>query len=187
MKDEKDIIGFIDDIIDGDPKLAAFEKDWGPLASFLNEYEHLKAKKGLTQKDIANACGTTQSAISRLERMRGKPAYELLRKLSAAVGGELYLSPLADVSVTLPVDLQDKARSIAEKQGLKTQDLLENLLREGIINAEYRDAFGEANCTVLIALGGYDIPHGEYGGNCSTEGDRTISTNPADCSWGTAV
>ena len=187
MKDEKDIIGFIDDIIESDSKLAAFEQDRGPLASFLNDYEHLKAEKGLTQKDIASICGTTQSAISRLERMRGKPAYELLKKLSVAVGGELYLSPMADVSVTLPVDLQETARHIAEKRGMKTKDLLQGLLRDGISNAEYRDAFGEENYTVLIALEGRDIPHGQYGGGCSTEGDRTISTNPADCSWGTAV
>ncbi len=187
MKDEKDIIGFIDDIIANDSKLAAFEQDWGPLSSFLNEYEHLKAEKGLTQKDIASACGTTQSAISRLERMRGKPAYELLKRLSVAVGGELYLSPMADVSVTLPVDLQETARRIADKRGMKTQDLLQNLLREGISNAEYQDAFGESNYKLLLTLGNHEIPPGQYGGGCSAEGDRTISTNLADCSWGTAV
>lgn len=187
MKDEKDIIGFIDETIENDSKLTTFEQNWGPLASFLNEYEHLKAEKGLTQKDIAKACGTTQSAISRLERMHGKPAYELLRKLSVAAGGKLYLSPMADVTVTLPLDLQETARSIAAKRGMKPQDLLENLLRDGITNAEYQDAFGEANYTMLINLGNREITMGQYGGECTTEGSYTIPTNPTECSWSTAV
>lgn len=158
MKEEKDIIGFLDDIIENDPNLKAFEQDWGPLAIFLNEYEHLKAVKNLTQKDIAKACCTTQSAISRLERMRGKPAYELLKRLSAAVGGELYLSPLADVSLTLPVDLQETARLIATKRGMKTQDFLQNVLREGIAKAEYNDAFSESNHAEIITLSKREIP-----------------------------
>jgi len=185
-KREKDIIDFIDDIFETDPKLNEFKQNWGPLASFLNQYEHLKTEKELTQKDIAAACGTTQSAISRLERMRGKPTYELLRKLSAAVEGKLYLSPVTDVSVTLPLDLQDRARRLAARHGKETNDFLLDILRTEITNAEYRDAFAESDYKILVTIGDPEIPMGEYGNTRIVQG-KTSDHPLTDCLWGSAV
>ena len=186
-KDENDIVGFMDELIDGDESLQKFEKEWGALSSFLVDYEYLKEKNNLTQKDIAQACGTTQSAISRLERMRGKPAYTLLNRLSEAVGGKLYISPVADVSVTLPLDLQDKARQIAEKKGVSTQDLLHTLLREGIKNIEYSNAFGEIDCSQVISLSKKNIKPGEYKVNEPTKGIIPTGDYPYDLLLETAV
>lgn len=186
-KDENDIVGFMDELIDGDESLQKFEKEWGALSSFLVDYEYLKEKNNLTQKDIAQACGTTQSAISRLERMRGKPAYTLLNRISKAVGGKLYISPVADVSVTLPLDLQDKARQIAEKKGVSTQDLLHTLLRDGIKNIEYSNAFGDGDCSHVIKLKNINLQPGEYKVNEPTKGIIPTSDYPYDLLLETAV
>ncbi len=132
----KDIDGFLNEMIEDNAKLHEYQKTWGALSSFLNDYEHLKGLRHLTQKDIAAACGTTQSAISRLERLRGKPTYELLRRLSEAVGGSLFVSPMADTTVTLPYDLRDRARSLAKKKSVRVDELMHALLREAIDNAE---------------------------------------------------
>lgn len=121
-----------EDIRDFDVNYAEFERIWGSLSSFLVDYEHLKGLKKLTQAEIAKDCGTTQSAISRFERMRGKPTYELLRKLSNAVGGELFVTPLADVTVTLPYDLHETVRSVAASKNVSIQDYMNKVLREGV-------------------------------------------------------
>ena len=44
-KDENDIVGFMDELIDGDESLQKFEKEWGALSSFLVDYEYLRKKQ----------------------------------------------------------------------------------------------------------------------------------------------
>jgi transcriptional regulator with XRE-family HTH domain len=107
-----------------------FKKAWGALASFLTDYEHLKGLHGLTQKTIAEKAQTSQSAISRMQSMKGGgPTYNDLQRLSNAVGGDLFITPLADVTITLPYDLQDKARQIASDRGVSVQEFLKDLIR----------------------------------------------------------
>lgn len=179
--DGKDIIGFLNETIENDARLCEYEKAWGALTSFLNDYEHLKGVRKLTQKDIAAACGTTQSAISRLERLRGKPTYELLRRLSEAVGGSLFVSPMADATVTLPYDLQDRAMCLAEKKGLRVDELMRAMLREAIDNAEYRDECNGAKFELIISSSENMIPIGQYaegvltGGNIGDEAASAYS------------
>jgi len=123
MGEKKDeVLSFIDDVVEGNEPLRAFEATWGALASFLTDYEHLKGLKNLTQSDVAALAGTTQSAISRLERMKGKPTYELLRRLSDAVGGDFYLTPMAEMTITVPYDLQDAVRKSSEQKGVAVKD-----------------------------------------------------------------
>jgi len=168
--DGKDIIGFLDETIEGNTESREYEMTWGALASFLNDYEHLKGTRGLTQKDIAASCGTTQSAISRLERMRGKPTYELLRRLSEAVGGSLFVSPMADFSITLPYDLHDRARSLAEKKAVRVDELMHAMLREAIDNAEYRDECNGTKFELVICGSESEIPVGQYAHDVLTGG-----------------
>lgn len=155
MKNEKDeVLGFLDELREHDPEYAKYSKVWGALASFLNDYELLKGLNKLTQADIAKKCATTQSAISRLERMKGKPTYELLRRLSTAVGGELFITPLGDVTITLPYDLHEKARDLAKEQEVSTHELLANILREGIESIEYTssDQFETFNASIMSRI-----------------------------------
>jgi len=177
-KDGKDIVGFLNETIENDAELREYEKTWGALTSFLNDYEHLKGLRHLTQKDIASACGTTQSAISRLERLRGKPTYELLRRLSESVGGSLFVSPMADVTVTLPYDLQDRARCLANKKDVQVDELMYSMLREAIENAEYRDECNGTKFELIISGSEKSIPVGQYAHDvvtCGTIGDEASS------------
>ena len=49
----------------------------------------LRTEAGLTQAELAERMGTTQSAIARMEGGGTRPTLETLEKLAVAVGGEL--------------------------------------------------------------------------------------------------
>ncbi|MEI8095806.1 MAG: helix-turn-helix domain-containing protein [Spirochaetales bacterium] len=103
-----------------------------PLANFLTDYEYLKQRSGLTQKQIAERASTSQSAISRLENMRGLPAYDLLVRISEAVGGELVVSPMGEFTFTLPYDIQESAKNTARVQGLGLVEWMNQEIRKGL-------------------------------------------------------
>ena len=50
-----------------------------------------RIKKGLTQKELAVAIGTKQSAISRFESGSGNPTLSFIEKISNTLGFELSL------------------------------------------------------------------------------------------------
>lgn len=49
----------------------------------------LRTEAGLTQAELAERMGTTQSAVARMEGGGTRPTLESLEKLASAVGGEL--------------------------------------------------------------------------------------------------
>lgn len=61
---------------------------WGALAAQLIAY---RAETGITQSELARRCGTTQSAIARLETAEHIPRLDTLAKVVHALGGELVL------------------------------------------------------------------------------------------------
>ncbi|MBN2433772.1 MAG: helix-turn-helix transcriptional regulator [Spirochaetes bacterium] len=130
---------FFEELTKEDKAYYTYKKIWGPLASFLTDYEHLKGLNGLTQENIAQKAGTTQSAISRFERMKGKPAYELLRKISEAAGGELFITPLANVSLTLPYDLHDMVLERAEQENKTVQKFVSDIVRRELETSVYEE------------------------------------------------
>ena len=46
----------------------------------------IRNKKGMTQAELAEACGITQKAISAIEVARRRPSFEVLIKLAKALG-----------------------------------------------------------------------------------------------------
>ena len=100
------------------------------LASFIVDYEYLKNKQSYSQDNIARKAGTTQSAISRLVRMKGRPTYDLLQRVSSAVDGKLFISPLGEFTTTLNYEFHDRAISYAEKEGVEVSTLLRRILNE---------------------------------------------------------
>ena len=100
------------------------------LASFITDYEHLKSLNGYSQKEIADKAGTTQSAISRFLRMKGKPTYDLLRRVSSAAGGKLLVTPFGLYSVTLQYEFHDIADKIASEAGMDVPELLKKILND---------------------------------------------------------
>lgn len=57
--------------------------------SFLDEVLKARASAGLTQAELAERVGTTQSAIARLESGVGKPSVATLQRYASALGYRL--------------------------------------------------------------------------------------------------
>lgn len=77
-------------------------KEWFKNPDFVREYDALeeefalasqligaRARAGLTQEELAQRMGTSQSAIARLESGRSRPSTRTLEKLAAATGSKL--------------------------------------------------------------------------------------------------
>ena len=84
-------------------------KEWFKDPEFVREYEALeeefalasavigaRAHAGLTQEELAERMGTSQSTIARLESGRSRPSTTTLTKLAAATGTKLRLSFVPD-------------------------------------------------------------------------------------------
>jgi ribosome-binding protein aMBF1 (putative translation factor) len=89
-------------------KTIPFEKlaaKWRKDPAFMREYNALeeefalataligaRAQAGLTQAELAERMGTTQSAIARMEGGKGRPSTSTLAKLAKATGTRLRVS-----------------------------------------------------------------------------------------------
>jgi transcriptional regulator with XRE-family HTH domain len=67
---------------------AAYE-DEARIAAFRDLVYRLRSDADLTQAELAQRMGTTQSAIARIEGGGTRPTLETLEKLASAIGGEL--------------------------------------------------------------------------------------------------
>ena len=56
------------------------------------EIRALREKKGLSQRELAERVGTTQSAIARLEAGKVSPSLPTLDKIATALGAEVSLT-----------------------------------------------------------------------------------------------
>lgn len=83
--------------------------EWRKDPEYVREYEALeeefalagavigaRAHAGLTQEQLAQRMGTSQSAIARLESGRSRPSTTTLAKLAAATGTKLRVSFVPD-------------------------------------------------------------------------------------------
>lgn len=52
----------------------------------------LRIRRGLTQQQLAERVGTTQSSIARLEHGKTKPTLETLARIAVALGGRVRVS-----------------------------------------------------------------------------------------------
>lgn len=62
------------------------------LAAFRDLVYRIRTEAGLTQAQLAELMGTTQSAIARLEGGGARPSLDTLEKLAAAVGADLVIA-----------------------------------------------------------------------------------------------
>ena len=63
--------------------------DEARVSAFRELVFRLRTEAGLTQAELAERMGTTQSAVARLEGGGTRPTLETLEKVAVAVGGEL--------------------------------------------------------------------------------------------------
>ena len=122
------------EIFSNDANTTTQYKQWSDevdaLSSFLFDYEFLKAKNDLDQKEIAKRVGMTQRAVSRFTSMEDYPTYDVLRTLSKAVGGSLKVTPLGEFTTTLDFKYHDTAKKLADEQGITVGQLLANILNQ---------------------------------------------------------
>jgi DNA-binding XRE family transcriptional regulator len=76
----------------------------GRAIRIASEIRSLREKKGLSQRELAERVGTTQSAIARLEAGNVSPSLPTLDKIAAALD--------AEVSLAI-VDMGERARTAA--------------------------------------------------------------------------
>lgn len=126
------VLDFMDTLEKGDKKLDSFVKIYEALSAFLTDFDFLKDSLGLTQQDVAEKMGTTQSAISRIASLKTNPSYKQLQKMAEAVGGELLVTPMKSMTVQVPYDLQESVRKLAASENKSTSDYLEGVLRNAI-------------------------------------------------------
>ena len=129
MKELRDLFAEIEG---KDRKLKEYAEKNAALASFLNDIDILKQRGHLTQKDVAKKMGTTQSSVSRIESLKTNPSYSVLVSMSKAVGGNLLLTPMADMTVTVPLDLQEKVACLAAKEDKSPHDFLLDIVRSEV-------------------------------------------------------
>lgn len=72
-----------------DPEIQAAMDDAEVRLSVTDSLRAGRKAAGLTQKDVANAMGTTQSAVSDLERGDTDPQLSTLQRYARATGGSL--------------------------------------------------------------------------------------------------
>lgn len=75
----------------GDPEVKKEYDRLGPEFTVISQLIELRAKKKLTQKELAKKLGTKQSAIARLESGRGNPTLEFLQKTARALDKKLVI------------------------------------------------------------------------------------------------
>ncbi len=68
--------------------VTAYE-DEARIAAFRELVHRLRAEAGLTQAELADRMGTTQSAIARMEGGGSRPSLDTLERLARAVGADL--------------------------------------------------------------------------------------------------
>jgi len=71
---------------------AAFEKALAalrPEGALQREMVEARVRAGMTQQQLAEQMGTTQSAIARLESGRNSPSITTLKKIAAVTGSRL--------------------------------------------------------------------------------------------------
>ncbi len=76
---------------------AAYE-DEARIAAFRELVHRLRTEAGLTQAELAQRMGTTQSAIARMEGGGTRPTLDTLEKLASAVGADLVVGVGANLS-----------------------------------------------------------------------------------------
>lgn len=126
------VLDFMDSLEKGDKKLDSYVKMYEALSAFLTDFDFLKDSLGLTQQDVAEKMGTTQSAVSRIASLKTNPSYKQLQKMAEAVGGELLVTPMKNMTVQVPYDLQESVSKLAASENKSTNDYLEGVLRNAI-------------------------------------------------------
>ena len=69
-----------------DPDVKAEYDRLGPIYAVVDEMIEARQLAGLTQAEVAQRMGTTQSVVARLESARHMPTFDMVARYAAAIG-----------------------------------------------------------------------------------------------------
>ncbi len=81
-----ELAGFPDD----DPEVVAARVDVAVYANLIEGLVELRHRRRMTQADVAEAMGTTQSVVSHFERLGGDARFSTVQRYARAVGTQLH-------------------------------------------------------------------------------------------------
>ncbi len=81
-----ELAGFSDD----DTEFAAARADTVAYADLIEGLVELRRRSRMTQADVAQAMGTTQSVVSHFERLGGDARFSTVQRYARAVGAHLH-------------------------------------------------------------------------------------------------
>jgi transcriptional regulator with XRE-family HTH domain len=88
-----------------------FQAEWEKLEPGY-QVARLRIRRGLTQQQLADSVGTTQTSISRLESGQSPPSLSFLQRVVEALGGELTVAIKPAKS-----ELSNKIEGVGERYG----------------------------------------------------------------------
>ncbi|MED7954332.1 MULTISPECIES: helix-turn-helix transcriptional regulator [unclassified Streptomyces] len=107
-----------------DPRTAAALDDATAYAELIETLVVARRKCGLTQRDVAELMGTSQSTVSEFERAGGDARYSTLQRYARAVGARLHTlvdhtsADLTPVWTPAPVEVRVQVR-VATREGAR--------------------------------------------------------------------
>ncbi|MCP8350649.1 XRE family transcriptional regulator [Pseudomonas sp. FBF18] len=105
--------------------------------TFAENLAQLRAKKGLTQRELGAAAGIAWSMVSKYESGQSIPRLKILMRLADALGvskEDLAGDPPKDKRLTLdiPPEVSDQLKQVAEETGKTFEEVVTEVLEWGI-------------------------------------------------------
>jgi transcriptional regulator with XRE-family HTH domain len=92
--------------------------DEARIAAFRELVHRLRVEAGLTQAELAERMGTTQSAIARMEGGGTRPTLDTLEKVAAAVGADLVIGVARNLSANRSIaELERDGHAVIRRAG----------------------------------------------------------------------
>lgn len=105
---------------------------YAAISSLVMESIESRYKKGISQKELAAAMGTMQSAISRFENMGREPGFKFLVRMAQALGHSPGVTLYGEYMATVNLISQDQVKEIANKNGMSEKTFVQKLLDEAV-------------------------------------------------------
>lgn len=105
---------------------------WNMLTHIIIESQNIRYQKNISQKELADRMGTTQSVISRFENLGRTPNYDFIVRLAHALDCDAKIFLDGNYVVQVPQDLRNKLDKIIADKKTSIEAYLTNCIRDNI-------------------------------------------------------